>query len=130
MDGTERIIAQPKNTIKPRQRSKKLCCEWRFQETIVEQRCAHFCFTWIGGKLTAQSTGSHTGIGGGIQIPETLLEALLPFPPPHHQSTPESLLAGYPQGKPTTCTLYPGKKVKAHMSQRPKWPKLIRVSLV
>ena len=50
--------------------------------------------------------------------------------PPHHQSTLESLLAGYPQGKPTTCTLYPGKKVKAHMSQRPKWPRLIRVSLV
>ena len=50
--------------------------------------------------------------------------------PPHHQSTPESLLAGYLQGKPTTCTLYPGKKVKALMSQRPKWPKLIRVSLV
>ena len=50
-----------------------------------------------------------------------------PTSPPEHQ---ESLLAGYPQGKPTTCTLYPGKKVKEHMSQRPKWPKLIRVSLV
>ena len=25
----------------------------------------------IGGNLTAQSTGSHRGIGGGIQIPET-----------------------------------------------------------
>ena len=72
MDGTERIIAKPKNTIKPREKGViKLCCEWRFQETIVEQCCAHFCFTWIGGKLTAQSTGSHMGIGGGIQIPET-----------------------------------------------------------
>ena len=34
----------------------------------------------IGGNLTAQSTGSHRGIGGRIQIPETLLQALLPFP--------------------------------------------------
>ena len=25
----------------------------------------------IGGNLAAQSTGSHRGIGGGIQIPET-----------------------------------------------------------
>ena len=33
--------------------------------------CARFCFTLIVGKLTAQSTGSHRGIGGGIQIPET-----------------------------------------------------------
>ena len=32
--------------------------------------------------MTAQSTGSHRGIGGGIEIPETLLEALLPFPSP------------------------------------------------
>ena len=29
-----------------------------------------FHFAPIGGKLTAQSTGSHRGIGGGIQIPE------------------------------------------------------------
>ena len=28
-----------------------------------------FRFTLIGGNLTAQSTGSHRGIGGGIQIP-------------------------------------------------------------
>ena len=34
----------------------------------------------IGGNLTAQSMGSHWGIGGGIQIPETELQALLPFP--------------------------------------------------
>ena len=26
-----------------------------------------FCFTLIDGTLTAQSTGSHLGIGGGIQ---------------------------------------------------------------
>ena len=30
----------------------------------------HFCLALIGGNLTAQSTGSHRGIGGGIQIPE------------------------------------------------------------
>ena len=31
---------------------------------------ARFCFMLIGRNLTAQSTGSHRGIGGGIQIPE------------------------------------------------------------
>jgi len=31
---------------------------------------AHFHFVLIGGNLTAQSTGSHNGIGGGIQILE------------------------------------------------------------
>ena len=34
---------------------------------------ARFRFTLIGGNLTARSTGSHRGIGGGIQIPETQL---------------------------------------------------------
>ena len=29
-----------------------------------------FRFALIGGNLTAQSTGSQRGIGGGIQIPE------------------------------------------------------------
>ena len=29
-----------------------------------------FPFLLIGGNLTAQSTGSHRGVGGGIQIPE------------------------------------------------------------
>jgi len=45
---------------------------------------ARFRFALIGGNLTAQSTGSYRGIGGGIQIPETSLQALLPFrtPPP------------------------------------------------
>ena len=32
---------------------------------------AHFRSALIGGNLTAQLTGSHSGIGGGIQIPET-----------------------------------------------------------
>ena len=30
-----------------------------------------FCFALIGGNLKAQSTGSHRGIGGAIQISET-----------------------------------------------------------
>ena len=42
----------------------------------------HFCFALIGRNLTAQSKGSHRGIGGGIQIPETLLP--FPTPPPEH----------------------------------------------
>ena len=33
--------------------------------------CACFHFVLIGRNLTAQLTGSHKGIGGGIQIPET-----------------------------------------------------------
>ena len=32
---------------------------------------ARFRFPLIGGNLTAQSTGSHRGIAGGIQISET-----------------------------------------------------------
>ena len=32
---------------------------------------ARFRFALIGGKLTAQSTGNHREVGGGIQIPET-----------------------------------------------------------
>ena len=54
---------------------------------------ARFRFTLIGGNLTAQSTGSHRRIGGGIQIAETKLQALLPFPAPL-ESAPESLLTG------------------------------------
>ena len=48
--------------------------------------CACFCFVVIGRNLTAQSTGSHGGIGGEIQIPKTWLQALLPFSalPPEH----------------------------------------------
>ena len=41
---------------------------------------ARFSFVLIGGNLTAQSTRSQSGIGGGIQTPETKLQALLPFP--------------------------------------------------
>ena len=33
--------------------------------------CVGFRFALIGGNMTAQSTGSHRGIGGGIQIPDT-----------------------------------------------------------
>ena len=43
---------------------------------------ARFHFVLIGRNLTAQSTGSHRGNGGGIQIPETYLQALFPFPAP------------------------------------------------
>ena len=43
---------------------------------------ARFRFALIGGNLTAQSTGNHKRIGGGIQIPETQLQALLPLPSP------------------------------------------------
>ena len=31
---------------------------------------SRFRFALIGGNLTVQPTGSHGGIGGGIQIPE------------------------------------------------------------
>ena len=41
-----------------------------------------FRFALIGGNLTAQSTWSHRGIGGRIQIPETQWQALIPFPAP------------------------------------------------
>ena len=37
--------------------------------------CARFRFSLIGGNLTGQSTGRRRGIGGGIQIPETQLQA-------------------------------------------------------
>ena len=47
---------------------------------------ALFCFVPIGRNLTAQLTASHRGIGSGIQIPETKLQALPPFP----ASQPES----------------------------------------
>ena len=55
---------------------------------------ARFCFVLIGGNLTAQSTGSHRGIGGGIQIPETQLQVYFLFPAPRRRSAPESLLTG------------------------------------
>ena len=43
---------------------------------------ARFSFLLISGNLTAQSTGSHRGIGGVNQIPETFLQAVLLFPAP------------------------------------------------
>ena len=52
---------------------------------------ARFRFALIGGNLTAQWTGSHRGIGGGIQIPETQLQSLLPFPAPPPER-PEELV--------------------------------------
>ena len=57
---------------------------------------AHFRFTLIGGNLTVQSTGTRRGNGGGIQIPETQLQALPPFsaPPPEH---PRHLARKLPQ---------------------------------
>ena len=39
--------------------------------SIVVYIRARFRFAVIGENLTAQSMGSHRGIGGGIQIPET-----------------------------------------------------------
>ena len=56
--------------------------------------CARVRFALIGGNLTGQSKGSRSGIGGGIQIPMTQLQALLPFPTPPPKR-PESLHAGY-----------------------------------
>ena len=56
---------------------------------------ARFHFALIGGNLRAPSTGSHKGIGGGIQIPETLLQVLLPFPT-RRQSASENLLVPNP----------------------------------
>ena len=40
--------------------------------SIFVHICSRFHFALIGGNhLTAQSTGSHMGIAGGNQIPET-----------------------------------------------------------
>ena len=55
---------------------------------------ARFRFALIGGNLTVQSPGSQRGIEGGIQIPETRLQALFPFPAPPPERL-ESLLVGY-----------------------------------
>ena len=40
-----------------------------FSMFVYIHTCFHFML--FGGNLTAQSTVSHRGIGGGIQIPET-----------------------------------------------------------
>ena len=55
---------------------------------------ARFRFALIGENLTAQSTRSHGGIGGGIQIPVTQCPALLCPPLHRRQSALESLLKG------------------------------------
>ena len=41
--------------------------------------CARFRLALIDRNLTAQLMGNHRGIGEGIQIPETQLQAFLPF---------------------------------------------------
>ena len=51
-----------------------------FSRFVYIRACIPFAL--IGGNLTAQSTGNHKGIGGGIQIPERQLQALLLFPAP------------------------------------------------
>ena len=56
---------------------------------------ARFLFPLIDRNLKAQSTGSHRGTGGGIQIPERQLQAVLPFPAPPPER-PESFLAARP----------------------------------
>ena len=58
-----------------------LACAFTYFSMFVYIR-ARFRFALIGGNLTALSTGSHREIGGGIQIPETLLQTILPFPAP------------------------------------------------
>ena len=50
--------------------------------SIIVYIRARIRFALIGGNLTAQSTANHRGIGGGIQIPESQLQALLLFPAP------------------------------------------------
>ena len=49
-------------------------------------------FALIGGNLTAQLTGSHRGIGSGINFAST------PSLPPRRERAPESLLADEPGG--------------------------------
>ena len=55
---------------------------------------ARFRFALISGNLTAQSTGSHRGIGGGIQIPEKRRSCKLSFlfPPRHPPEIPQARL--------------------------------------
>ena len=49
-------------------------------ELLSDINHARFHFGLIGGNLTAQLMESQKGIGGGIQVPEMYLQALLPFP--------------------------------------------------
>ena len=61
---------------------------------------ARYCVALIGGNLTAQSTVSKMSIGSGIQITETYLKALLPFPAPPPERPGE--LASRPAKKTPT----------------------------
>ena len=54
---------------------------------------ARFHFMLIGRNLTAQSRGSHRGIGGGMKFQRCSCKRSFLFPP-CRQSAPESLLAG------------------------------------
>ena len=55
-------------------------CFLVFFNVCLHLRSFPLCTDWRN--LAAQSTGSHRGVGGGIQIPEEYLQALLPFPAP------------------------------------------------
>jgi len=55
---------------------------------------SRFRLALIGENLTAQTTENHRGIEGGIQIPQTYLQALGFLFSPRLQSGPESSLAG------------------------------------
>ena len=46
-------------------------CSRNLVANICRNFRARFRFALIGGNLTAQSKGSHRGIGGGIQIPNS-----------------------------------------------------------
>ena len=46
-------------------------CSRNLVANICRSFRARFRFALIGGNLTAQSKGSHRGIGGGIQIPNS-----------------------------------------------------------
>ena len=55
---------------------------------------ARFRFALIGGNMTAHSTGSHKGIGGGIKFQRGSCKLSFLFPA-GRQSAMESLLANY-----------------------------------
>ena len=77
--------------------------------------CTRFLFALIGRNLTAQPTGSHGGIGGVIQIPETKLPVLLPFPAPLPERPGEfvrSLLFLWPSPR-DLIPLSPNRELKA-----------------
>ena len=71
----------------------------------------------IGGNLTAQSTGTHRGFKRGIQIPETQLQALLPFLP-RRQSAPSACSPDIALS--SAVTNLPNRTSNFHDYQRPK----------